>query len=75
MFFRLESLNLPGDMPRHPTGRVKRIKPIQFPEDRLVESYYAKNPDVSSLAESTCCGWASLLKIAIRIVMLALHWH
>ena len=42
------------DSPRDEKGRVKRLKKIQFPEDRLVESYYAKNPDVSFMLDALC---------------------
>ncbi len=49
LYRRLDALQLPGtEKITHRKGdRAARVKPINFPEDNLVDSFYARNADVS----------------------------
>lgn len=52
----MDTVQLPDNVKfTHKRGeRTARVKSIGFPEDRLVESFYARNPDVRPL-----CMWSS----------------
>lgn len=70
LYRRLDALQLPGtEKITHKKGeRVARVKPIHFPEDNLVDSFYARNADVSFIPSISCRSRLLLSSAALQCV-------